>query len=211
MTEAEESERRQKEFNERTNLFMDALDVDEMVGQVLASEGFAAVEELAYVDLDEIASIDGFDEDTANEIQTRAREYLERIEAENDEKRKALGVADELKQIEGLNAQMLVALGEDGIKTIEDFAGCALTIWLAGANARTAKRRSSKACSRSSTSRAPKLKTWLSVPAFWPAGSPRKTSQPNRPPKRPRRRTPPNRNDPAPRGAGFRPGCWCRG
>jgi N utilization substance protein A len=125
MTEAEESERRQKEFNERTNLFMDALDVDEMVGQVLASEGFAAVEELAYVELDEISSIDGFDEDTATEIQTRAREYLERIESENDAKRVELGVADELKQIEGLTGQMLVALGEDGIKTIEDFAGCA--------------------------------------------------------------------------------------
>ena len=125
LTEAEESERRQKEFNERTNLFMDALDVDEMVGQVLASEGFAAVEELAYVELDEISSIDGFDEDTATEIQTRAREYLERIESENDAKRVALGVADELKQIDGLTGQMLVALGEDGIKTIEDFAGCA--------------------------------------------------------------------------------------
>src|SRR5688572_11726297 len=82
LTEQEESERRQKEFNERTNLFMDALDVDEMVGQVLASEGFAAVEELAYVELDEIASIEGFDEDTAQEIQTRAREFLEKIEAE---------------------------------------------------------------------------------------------------------------------------------
>ena len=125
MTEAEESERRQKEFNERTNLFMEALDVDEMVGQVLASEGFAAVEELAYVELDEIASIDGFDEDTANEIQTRAKEFLERIEAENDAKRVALGVQDELKQIDGLTAQMLVALGEEGIKTVEDFAGCA--------------------------------------------------------------------------------------
>ena len=125
MTEAEESERRQKEFNERTNLFMDALDVDEMVGQVLASEGFAAVEELAYVELDEIASIDGFDEETAQEIQQRAREYLERLEAEMDEKRKALGVSDELRQIDGMTAQMMVALGEDGIKTIEDFAGCA--------------------------------------------------------------------------------------
>jgi N utilization substance protein A len=104
---------------------MDALDVDEMVGQVLASEGFAQVEELAYVDLDEIASIDGFDEDTANEIQTRAREYLERVEAEMDAKRKELGVSDELLQIEGLTSQMMVALGEDGIKTVEDFAGCA--------------------------------------------------------------------------------------
>ena len=125
LTEAEESERRQKEFNERTALFMDSLDVDEMVGQVLASEGFAAVEELAFVELDEIASIEGFDEDTALEIQTRAREFLERIEAEMDEKRKALGVEDELRQIDGMTAQMLVALGEDGIKTMEDFAGCA--------------------------------------------------------------------------------------
>ncbi|WP_040299586.1 transcription termination factor NusA [Agrobacterium albertimagni] len=125
MTEAEESERRQKEFNERTNLFMDALDVDEMVGQVLASEGFAQVEEVAYVDLDEIASIDGFDEDTAQEIQTRAREYLEKIEAEMDAKRRELGVADELRQIDGMTSQMMVALGEDGIKTVEDFAGCA--------------------------------------------------------------------------------------
>ncbi|MCE6078189.1 transcription termination/antitermination protein NusA [Agrobacterium vitis] len=125
MTEAEESERRQKEFNERTNLFMDALDVDEMVGQVLASEGFAQVEELAYVDLEEIASIDGFDGDTAEEIQTRAREYLEKLEAELDAKRKALGVSDELRSIEGMTTQMLVALGGDGIKTVEDFAGCA--------------------------------------------------------------------------------------
>ncbi|OCO98711.1 MULTISPECIES: transcription termination factor NusA [unclassified Ensifer] len=125
LTEQEESERRQKEFTERTNLFMDALDVDEMVGQVLASEGFAAVEEVAYVDLDEISSIDGFDEETATEIQTRAREYLDRIEAEMDAKRKELGVADELRSIDGLTSQMLVALGEEGIKTIEDFAGCA--------------------------------------------------------------------------------------
>jgi N utilization substance protein A len=104
---------------------MDALDVDEMVGQVLASEGFAAVEELAYVELDEIASIEGFDEDTAQEIQTRAREFLEKIEAEMDAKRRELGVLDELRQIDGLTGQMLVALGEDGIKSVEDFAGCA--------------------------------------------------------------------------------------
>lgn len=125
LTEQEESERRQKEFNERTNLFMEALDVDEMVGQVLASEGFAQVEELAYVELEEIAGIDGFDDDTANEIQTRAREFLDRREAELDAKRKELGVSDELRQIDGLTTQMMVALGEDGIKTIEDFAGCA--------------------------------------------------------------------------------------
>ncbi|MBL0370495.1 transcription termination/antitermination protein NusA [Rhizobium sp. KVB221] len=125
LTEAEESERRQKEFNERTKLFMDALDVDEMVGQVLASEGFAQVEELAYVEPSEISSIDGFDDETAVEIQTRARDYLEKLEAEMDAKRKELGVEDELYKIEGLTAVMLVALGQDGIKTIEDFAGCA--------------------------------------------------------------------------------------
>ena len=125
LTEEEESQRRQKEFVERSNLFMDALNVDEMVGQVLASEGFTSVEEVAYVDADEISSIDGFDDDTAVEIQTRAREYLDRIEAEMDEKRKKLGVSDELRQIDGMTAQMMVALGEDGIKTVEDFAGCA--------------------------------------------------------------------------------------
>ncbi len=125
LTEQEESERRQKEFTERSNLFMDALDVDEMVGQVLASEGFAQIEELAYVDVEEISSIDGFDEETAEEIQTRAREFLERQEAELDAKRKELGVEDELLTINGMNRKMLVALGEEGIKTMEDFAGCA--------------------------------------------------------------------------------------
>src|SRR3546814_12442276 len=114
LTEQEESERRQKEFNERTNLFMEALDVDEMVGQVLASEGFAQVEELAYVELDEISSIDGFDEGTANEIQMRAREYLERIESEMDARRKELGGQDDMSQIDGLNGQSLVALGGSG-------------------------------------------------------------------------------------------------
>jgi N utilization substance protein A len=125
MTEAEESERRQKEFNERTQLFMNALDVDEMVGQVLASEGFAQVEELAYVDSDEIASIDGFDDETAEEIQNRARDYLERLENELQNRAAELGVNPELRQIDGMTARMMVALGEDGIKTIEDFAGCA--------------------------------------------------------------------------------------
>ena len=126
LTEEEESQRRQKEFTERSKLFMEALNVDEMVGQVLASEGFTSVEELAYVEASEISSIDGFDEETAEEIQNRAREYLERIEAENDEKRKALGVSDELREIPGITTAMMVALGEDGVKTIEDFAGYAV-------------------------------------------------------------------------------------
>jgi N utilization substance protein A len=111
---------------------MEALNVDEMVGQVLASEGFTSVEEVAYVEPDEISSIDGFDEDTASEIQARAREYLERIEAEHDAKRKELGVADELREIPGITTAMMVTLGEDGVKTVEDFAGYAvddLTGW----------------------------------------------------------------------------------
>ncbi|MFC0244786.1 transcription termination factor NusA [Falsochrobactrum ovis] len=126
LTEDEESERRQKEFSERSQLFMEALNVDEMVGQVLASEGFGSVEEIAYVELSEIASIDGFDEDTAGEIQDRAREYLERIEADQDNRRKELGVEDELRELPGMTTAMLVAVGEDGVKTIEDFAGYAI-------------------------------------------------------------------------------------
>jgi N utilization substance protein A len=126
LTEQEESERRQKEFVERSSLFMDALNVDEMVGQVLASEGFTSVEEVAYVDADEISSIDGFDESTAEEIQMRAREYLEKIEAEHDAKRRELGVEDELREIPGVTTAMMVVLGEDGVKTIEDFAGYAI-------------------------------------------------------------------------------------
>src|SRR4051794_4276578 len=126
LTEQEESERRQKEFVERSTLFMEALNVDEMVGQVLASEGFTNVEEVAFVDAGDIASIDGFDEDTASEIQARARDYLEKIEAEHDAKRKELGVEDELREIPSMTTAMMVALGEDGVKTIEDFAGYAV-------------------------------------------------------------------------------------
>ncbi len=123
LTEQEESERRQKEFQERSALFIDALDVDEMVGQLLASEGFASIEEIAFVELDELASIEGFDEETANELQMRAREYLERRDAELDAERKTLGVDDLLKQVPGMTAAMLVALGKNEIKTMEDFAG----------------------------------------------------------------------------------------
>ncbi|MCP8938587.1 transcription termination factor NusA [Alsobacter sp. SYSU M60028] len=125
LTEAEESERRQKEFLSRTTTFMEALDVDEVVGQLLASEGFRTVEELAYVDLSELTSIEGFDEETAAEIQNRATAYLDRIEAENDARRRELGVEDELKEIEGVTSAMLVKFGENEVKTVEDLAGCA--------------------------------------------------------------------------------------
>jgi transcription termination/antitermination protein NusA len=125
VTEQEESETRQAEFEKRTKLFVDALNVDEVVGQLLASEGFTSVEDLAVVDEKEIAGIEGFDQDTAVELQTRAREYLGKLEAELDAKRCELGVEDALKEVPGVTTAMLVTLGEDGIKTVEDLAGCA--------------------------------------------------------------------------------------
>src|SRR6266540_1442499 len=125
VTEQEESEHRQAEFENRTKLFIEALNVDEVVGQLLASEGFNSVEELAMVDEKEVAGIEGFDEDTARELQTRARDYLDREEAELDDKRKQLGVEDALKEIPGITTAMLVKLGENDIKTVEDLAGCA--------------------------------------------------------------------------------------
>src|SRR6202790_821246 len=125
VTEQEESEHRQAEFEKRTKLFIDALNVDEVVGQLLASEGFNSVEELALVDEKEIAGIEGFDEDTARELQARAAEYLGKLDAELDAKRTELGVEDALKEIPGVTTAMLVEFGENGIKTVEDLAGCA--------------------------------------------------------------------------------------
>ena len=125
LTEQEESERRQAEFENRTRIFIDALNVDEVIGQLLASEGFNSVEDLALVDLKDIASIEGFDEDTATELQTRARDHLAKIEAELDDKRKELGVEDALKDVPGVTTAMMVKFGENDIKTIEDLAGCA--------------------------------------------------------------------------------------
>jgi transcription termination/antitermination protein NusA len=132
LTEQEESERRQKEFAERSQLFMEALDVDEVIAQLLATEGFETVAEVAYVDTTEIAHIEGFDEDTANEIQTRAREFLEKQEAERDARRKELGVADDLAKVPGVTTAMLVAFGENDIKSVDDLAGAVpddLTGW----------------------------------------------------------------------------------
>jgi N utilization substance protein A len=125
VTEQEESERRQKEFTERTQLLMDSLDVDEVIAQLLVTEGFATVEEVAFVELSEIANIEGFDQGTAEQIQTRAREYLEQQESERDAKRRELGVADELAEVQGVTSSMMVAFGEKGIKSLEDLADCA--------------------------------------------------------------------------------------
>ena len=125
LTEQEESERRQKEFAERTALFMETLDVDETIAQLLASEGFASVEDVAYVPVHELAEIEGFDEETAEELQARAVGYIEQKNAAFDAKRRELGVEDEVAETEGLTPAMLVKLGENGIKTLEDLAGCA--------------------------------------------------------------------------------------
>ena len=123
MTESQESERRQREFAERTVLFQESLDVDEVIAQLLVTEGFATVEDVAYVEADEIAAIEGFDEDTAEEIQARARDYLDREAAEYDAKRRELGVDDGLLEIEGVTLPMSVAFGEGDVKTVEDLAG----------------------------------------------------------------------------------------
>jgi N utilization substance protein A len=125
LTEAEESERRQKEFAERSKMFMDSLDVDETVAQLLSSEGFASVEDLAFVPVDELADIEGFDAETAAELQNRAKEFLDRIENELDDKRKSLGVQDDLRDVPGVTTKMMVALGENEVKSVEDLAGCA--------------------------------------------------------------------------------------
>ena len=125
MTEAEESERRQKEFAERTTLFMDSLDVDETVAQLLASEGFASIEDVAFVPLDELAAVEGFDEETAQELQTRALEFIEAKNKEMDDKRKALGVEDDVLDVPGVTPAIAVALGENEVKSVEDLAGCA--------------------------------------------------------------------------------------
>ncbi len=124
-TESQESERRQREFAERTQLFQEALDVDEMVAQLLVTEGFSAIEDIAYVDEEELASIEGFDEDTAAELQTRAREALDREAAEQDAKRRELGVEDSVLDVEGVTLPMAVALGQSGVKSLEDLADLA--------------------------------------------------------------------------------------
>ena len=123
MTESQESERRQREFAERTSLFQEALDVDEVIAQLLVTEGFATVEDVAYVDVSEVASIEGFDEETGAEIQARAQDYLDREATELDGKRKELGVEDSVLAIEGVTLPIAVALGTGDVKSVEDLAG----------------------------------------------------------------------------------------
>ncbi|MBL9096186.1 MAG: transcription termination/antitermination protein NusA [Alphaproteobacteria bacterium] len=125
MTEAEESERRQEQFRKRTELFMNALDVDETLAQLLASENFTTIEDLAFIAPEELSEIQGIGEETGQELQRRAQEFLERQNAAFDEKRRELGVEDAVLEIEGVTPAMAVAFGEGGVKTVEDVAGCA--------------------------------------------------------------------------------------
>ena len=125
MTETDESERRQKEFEERSQLFMDTMNVDEVVAQLLVSEGFSSLEEVAYVETDELLVIEGFDKDTVDELQARARESLDEINSKSIAEARELGVTQDLIDFEGLSPQMLVALGKDDVKSLEDFATCA--------------------------------------------------------------------------------------
>jgi len=123
MTEEQESERRQKEFAERSELFMTGLDVDEMIAQLLVSEGFQTMEEVGYVELAELTAIEGFDEETAEELQARAREYLQKLAEKQDATRKEAGVEDDVLDIEGVTLPMAVEFGKHEIKSVEDVAG----------------------------------------------------------------------------------------
>jgi N utilization substance protein A len=125
MTEADASEKRQREFIERSEMFQKELDVDETLAQLLVAEGFGALEEVAYVEADEIAGIEGFDEELAAELQNRATEALERREQANREERRSLGVEDALAEMPYLTEAMLVTLGKAGIRTLDDLADLA--------------------------------------------------------------------------------------
>lgn len=125
LTEAEESDRRQEEVRSRTELFMQALDVDDVIAHLLVSEGFASVEEVAFVPTEELASVESFDEEIAEELRRRATEYVEKLNTEMSEKRIALGVQDELAELEGLSPVALVVLGEAEIKTLDDLGDLA--------------------------------------------------------------------------------------
>jgi N utilization substance protein A len=125
ITEEEESTRRQAEFELRTKLFMDTLDLDEFFAQLLVSEGFTNLEEVAYVEAEELMVIDGVDDSTVGELQARARDYLEAQNEKALDRAREMGAEDSLIGFDGLTPQMVEALAEDDVKTLEDFATCA--------------------------------------------------------------------------------------
>jgi N utilization substance protein A len=125
LTEAEESDRRQEEFRQRTELFVSVLDVDELLAQLIVTEGFSSIEEVAFVPTEELASIEGFETEIAEELGNRARAFLEAEAARLDGLRKELGVTDELAAIDGLTPAIMVTLGENGVKELDDLADLA--------------------------------------------------------------------------------------
>ncbi len=125
MTEETESRRRQEEFRARSQMFIDALDVDDVIAHLLVAEGFTALEQVAFVPVEELAQIEGFDEEVAEELRARARTHLEEVDRYNEERRRELGVSDELGELEGVTPTMLVTLGEQGVKTLDDLADLA--------------------------------------------------------------------------------------
>jgi len=138
LTEAEESERRQEEFRTRSAMFIEALDVDDVIAHLLVTEGFSSVEEVAFVATEELASVEGFDETVASELQQRAQAFLAERNERFEARRKELGVSDEIAAIEGVTPALLVAIGEKGVKTLDDLADLAADelIEMAGASAK---------------------------------------------------------------------------
>jgi len=125
MTEEEESDKRNEEFRTLSQLFVDSLDVDEVIAQLLVTEGFSSVEEVAFIPVEELAAIEGFDDDVCKELRERARQYLEGKEADQEKQRKDMGISDEIAEMESLTGDMLLKLGETGIKTLDDLADLA--------------------------------------------------------------------------------------
>ena len=125
MTEEEESRRRQEELQTRSQMFIDALDVDDVLSHLLVAEGFSSLDQVAFVPVNELAQIEGFDDDVAEELRARARAHLEEVDRKNEERRRELGVSDELVAIQGLASAILVTLGENGIKTLDDLGDLA--------------------------------------------------------------------------------------
>jgi N utilization substance protein A len=125
MTEEEESRRRQEELRTSSQRFIEALDVDDVLAHLLVAEGFSTLDQVAFVPIEELAQIEGFDDDVAEELRARARAHLEEVDRKNDERRRELGVSDELASVQGLASALLVTLGENGIKTLDDLGDLA--------------------------------------------------------------------------------------
>ncbi len=125
LTEAEESERRQQEFIGRSQMFVEALDVDEVIAHLLVTEGFSTIEQVAFVPIDDLVEIEGFDEEVSEELRQRARGFLEQRDQELEKRCAELGVSAEIAALDGMTPSIMVAVGENGVKTLDDLADLA--------------------------------------------------------------------------------------